>query len=150
MVKIENIENKKGCQRRMWVELETWWSEKELRAKRDDDACDFCEKVENNAMINEHENISKKQHLSANYVGILRFFREGKLIIIEDNVDCESAETMQEEGKVLKEEIIRTTKENEVIAENDNSCKEECVAGSWTIEDDFAMVSDDSSAWSSK
>ena len=38
--------------------------------------------------------------------------------------------------------------ENEVIAANHSSCKDECVEGTWKIENDFDMMPEENSEWS--
>ena len=53
------------------------YQKKELHVKRDAEAHAFHEKVENNAMPNDHSYTLNKHHLSANFVGILVFFLLG-------------------------------------------------------------------------
>ena len=68
----------------------------------------------------------------------------------KNNEDCANAKHMQEEGKVLNEEIIRATRENKVIAASDTSCKEEHMEGVWIVEDDFDSVSEETSVQTNK
>ena len=75
------------------------------------------------------------------FAGMLGVFCSVILRVIEDNASHMSVEKTKEEGKALKEEIVRAVLENEAIASANSSFKDEWVAGTWTIEDYFDLVS---------
>ena len=70
--------------------------------------------------------------------------------MIESNKKCACVEASLEGGKVLSEDVTQAIKNKEAIATSDASCKGECMAGAWIIEDDHEIVSDKSTFWSNE
>ena len=64
---------------------------------------------------------------------MLGVLKKGKFRIIDSNKEFTCTQASLEGGKVLSEDFIQATKNEEVIATSDASCKAEHVARVWII-----------------
>ena len=77
-------------------------------------------------------------------------FSKSALRIIEDNKDFTSIAQHQDEGKVLKDEIVQAIKANEAIAAAGASWKDDYVEVLLSIKDGFEIEKHEISTWSSE
>ena len=97
-------------------------------AKTYDNEYDEYEKDKNNLRRKVHKHSCTKHKWSAQYYGTLGVFKNGYLRIIESDKEFISDEIMEEEGKILCDDISQAIKNKEAIAASDGSIKEKHMA----------------------
>ena len=78
--------------------------------KRDDDEYDEHDQDKSNLRRKAFKHSCKKRQLSAQCYGILGVFQRGNLRIIESDQEFASEEIMEEEKKILSDDVIQAIK----------------------------------------
>ena len=92
-----------------------------MYVKRDDDEYDEHDQDKSNLRRKAFKCSCKKRQLSAQCCGILGVFQRGNLRIIESDQEFACDEIMEEEEKILSDDVMQAIKNKEAIAAADAS-----------------------------